>query len=932
MRKLLAFCSLSTLFFGSLYSSEEGYTAIQADEEQQKFMQQYFPQENVLKIRLNNGLEAYLVSNPNFEQTSIALSVEAGSWNDPKRHPGMAHFLEHLLFFGTEAYPEESDFLQFISDHGGSTNAFTSHDRTVYGFALSNDWFKPGLDRFSYFFKGPLFTPSTIEREMCSVDHEFGNGFDDESIRAWRVLKESGNPLHPHALFSIGNLESLKSSSEYSIRKWFKKHYIANKMHLAIYSPLDVLELAEMTSTCFSAIPSGSFKEIPFGSMSSDEQKGHFIYISSLGDSKILDLIWELPLEISQDKQRGAADLLVSALSYRGENSLSSLLRTEKLAYRVNIQYIKVSKNHLLFDVEFALTEKGMRNTERVISLFYETVAKLKETGIPEYLFEELKEDAIESLYGKTNPFDLAIDSATNMIEEDLATFPRNTLFPQIYDPAFLLKSLEALEPFSCIYIVIGNPDLTGVLPNMVEKWMGTNYIIKPIDQEKLALWASSSPHPLIGLPEEKEEDSLSPDDFIETDPILIKDNEWGKVEFSYKRIYAPEEIELELSIQTPSIDGEIQSKVLTEILCYFFGKEGDKLIDKGVNIDYEMYEKSSKFHVELISSSAENLCSFLATLKELSFEKEVFDEAFAILARRFKKEGSPLDQAQAIFDGLFFKGRFQSKEKLEALTSITYEQFLKFAQMFLTSGYMEAKIAGNIQEEEARITWNKIEEILQLEPLKIRVLRPEICRPSICEPSLVAQTTLRTGSAALLLIEQGAVTPLNWAAQQVLSVILNNAFFDYVRTKHQRAYLVDAQPICIEKSLFQALGAESSTYDSYDLLEKFESFLEHFVQTFESKVSEKRFLEVRSILLKKWENEEEDFEEILEMLDEDTPLNYDSLSNLTYEDLCRLAREFFSKANPRRLAILVDGKLIGPEKPKGMPEGYTPLNREKKN
>ena len=104
------------------------------------------------KIQLKNGLKVYLVSDKNADQSACALAVNVGSWNDPKKYPGMAHFVEHMLFSGTHAYPKENDYDTYIQDHGGQTNAFTDDDRTCYMFSINNNYFLEALDRFSHFF------------------------------------------------------------------------------------------------------------------------------------------------------------------------------------------------------------------------------------------------------------------------------------------------------------------------------------------------------------------------------------------------------------------------------------------------------------------------------------------------------------------------------------------------------------------------------------------------------------------------------------------------------------------------------------------------------------------------------------------------------------------------------------------------------------
>ena len=58
-----------------------------------------------------------------------AVQVRVGSLSDPDDLPGLAHFLEHMLFYSSEKYPQEDAYSKFVSEHGGSTNAFTSGEQ-----------------------------------------------------------------------------------------------------------------------------------------------------------------------------------------------------------------------------------------------------------------------------------------------------------------------------------------------------------------------------------------------------------------------------------------------------------------------------------------------------------------------------------------------------------------------------------------------------------------------------------------------------------------------------------------------------------------------------------------------------------------------------------------------------------------------------------
>ena len=61
-------------------------------------------------LRLANGIRAVLVSDPRTDKSAAALAVERGSFDEPADIPGLAHFLEHMLFLGTEKYPAADEY------------------------------------------------------------------------------------------------------------------------------------------------------------------------------------------------------------------------------------------------------------------------------------------------------------------------------------------------------------------------------------------------------------------------------------------------------------------------------------------------------------------------------------------------------------------------------------------------------------------------------------------------------------------------------------------------------------------------------------------------------------------------------------------------------------------------------------------------------
>ena len=82
-------------------------------------------------LKLANNLQLLLVSDPECDHAAACADVAVGSASDPEELPGLAHFLEHMLFLGTAKYPAENAYQSFLEQHGGSSNAFTQHENTT---------------------------------------------------------------------------------------------------------------------------------------------------------------------------------------------------------------------------------------------------------------------------------------------------------------------------------------------------------------------------------------------------------------------------------------------------------------------------------------------------------------------------------------------------------------------------------------------------------------------------------------------------------------------------------------------------------------------------------------------------------------------------------------------------------------------------------
>jgi secreted Zn-dependent insulinase-like peptidase len=100
-------------------------------------------------ITLDNKIRALLVHDPEGDKSAANMRVQVGCTEDPEDRLGLAHFLEHMLFMGSEKYPDENEYAEFITNNGGMNNAWTYLDQTNYHFDISNEAFEKAVDMFA---------------------------------------------------------------------------------------------------------------------------------------------------------------------------------------------------------------------------------------------------------------------------------------------------------------------------------------------------------------------------------------------------------------------------------------------------------------------------------------------------------------------------------------------------------------------------------------------------------------------------------------------------------------------------------------------------------------------------------------------------------------------------------------------------------------
>lgn len=908
-----------------------------ADTSQLPLLNPELRKRETLKLRLDNGLEALIISDPGADQSAASVSVGAGSWSDPLEYPGMAHFCEHMLFMGTKKYPSENEFFTFVADYAGQANAYTAPNQTVYMFSSQTVGFLAILDRFAHFFIDPLFNPTFIAREMHAVDQEFAKNIEHDGWREYMVFKETGNQNHPNRMFSTGNSETLGKIPQSALKNWHEENYGAEKMHLAIYSPLPMDELKEIVVQTFSAVPNATKDPVDIsGFLSSDQQVGHITLIKPIKDQRSVTLSWELPENLSVDPTK-SADILAYALRRGGAHNLYEALKREELIDTMSIRVDEMGGiTHRFFQISLKLTKKGLEEVDTAVLRCFQAIKGIQKTGVPAYLrFEKNKMAEINYQYqSRINPFEFISELGGSMTDEDLSSYPRNILLSSQYDPQKLREAAAALTPQTCSISILADPLLTKVPPNMKEKWLGAEYAIRPIPKKWLARWnaAQINPEIALALPNPFIPDNLALAPSGNSTPDLIASSSLGSAYYVRSPEFGVPEsvyhIHIKSALITPNARSAVLSALYIDHITDILYPTLAQASSAGLKCAFDLDRSAIHLNVSGFSEKAPLLLQ--EVLKEMPLHTPS-PEQFAIYVDRHEKaylngeKELAARQAKELLNSLLTLDQATKKEKLAALKTITYEDFVTFHEKLFDQTYTEALFAGNLSLKEAESVWLDIIHAIGKAPFpKEKQSAAKILQLSNEKgPYQIVQDTNVQGNATLLLIDEGVFTHQKRAAQEILSAAIKEAFFNELRTKQKTGYIAQSSGTEVETRLFQYFIVQSNSHQPEELLFRFEQFIEAFNDSVEEKISLERFDTLKASLISSlktrfrnldskallWDNlafeRDGDFAFVQDRIR--------ALENISYSEMVESAHTFLGRENRRRLAILFEGKLAAP-------------------
>ncbi|MET0356455.1 MAG: insulinase family protein [Cellvibrio sp.] len=798
-------------------------------------------------LTLNNNLRVLLISDATAEKSAAAMNVHIGTHQNPKGRAGLAHFLEHMLFLGTEKYPEAGEYQDFISQHGGTNNAYTAEENTNYFFDIEHAALEPALDRFAQFFITPLFDTNYIDHEKNAVNAEFLAKINDDDRREWDVYRSLFNSNHPAANFSVGNLDTLADKEDHSIRDdliaFYQNNYSANLMTLAVLGNHKLDDLQKMVESRFAAIPNKN-------KVVAAEYPGLFLpyilpaslSIKPVKELRQLNLIFPLPNYKDKYKTK-PLNYLGHLIGNEGAGSLLVLLKNLGWAESLSAGEFYSSRKDSLFGISINLTKEGVRAKDQIVSAVFDYLKLTSLRGVAEWRFTEMKQIAELNYRFRDKP--AAIDSVTEL-SQAMQDYPAVDVLwgPYAYthyDDTVIKQALSYLRADN-VFISTIAPDVT---TTNVSTYYGADFAVKPGIPEILDL--KPVYHQRLWLPDRNifipknlvvKTSSMLPVQEMHSAkniPTLLINNDQFKLWFLQDKKFRSPKAELNFRFKLPVLNNSLDNTARTQLFAAMITDQLNEYAYPAslAGLTFKVSAHARGFDINVAGYTDKQsllMNKILASVVQPDFTQTRFDRLKDDLIREWRNEDKnlPYSVLAKKVARLQYMPYWGVKEYIDVLQKTSFAQYKQFSADILRGAKLEALFYGNLYPQDAI----KLSTIIEHQLLKKHSNRlPQLAKVLRSEnkdnKSWLYIYPLEHNDQVVELYIQALASNMDDAAHmKLLTQILEPEFYNQLRTEKQLGYVVSVSSLPIRNIEGSFFIVQSPSVSATLIAEEINNFL----------------------------------------------------------------------------------------------------------
>ncbi len=211
---------------------------------------------NLLRTTLDNGLKVLIRETHTAPVASLWVWYRVGSRHERQGITGAAHWVEHMLFKGTERWPEGA-IDQAVSREGGAFNGMTWYDFTTYYETLPARRISLAMDIESDRMRHAIFDPAEVESERSVIISELQGNENSPHYLLGKEVSAAAYRVHPYGHETLGHLCDLQTLTRDDLYRHYQTYYTPNNALVAIVGDFNAGEIERITDRYFSRVEAG---------------------------------------------------------------------------------------------------------------------------------------------------------------------------------------------------------------------------------------------------------------------------------------------------------------------------------------------------------------------------------------------------------------------------------------------------------------------------------------------------------------------------------------------------------------------------------------------------------------------------------------------------------------------------------------------------
>lgn len=803
---------------------------------------------------LENELKVLLVSDTSLQKSAAAIDVYVGAGEDPEDIPGLAHFLEHMLFLGTKKYPDAGSFQSFISDHGGSNNAYTSIGHTNYYFDVDVSALDEALDRFSEFFITPQFNESLIDRERKAVHSEYTSKYVLDSRRTRDVLREIVHPDHPIANFTTGNHETLGNIEVEALRKslidFYKGHYSANIMTLVVAAPLPLDTMKSYVVDRFRLIPNRKLTPVKTHvPLFNENQLPLEVHVKPNKETHKLSMIFPVG-NAEKDRHLKPLEYIGNFIGHEGEGSLLAVLKEKEWAINLNAGGYFAWRDGETFAVNIQLTPEGLQHVDVIQALVFDFIELLKKKGLQAWRYDELARLSQMSFnYAESGNTIREVSHLANSLQTlDAHELYTSAFHWEGFDQSVIAHYLDKLHAQN-VLVLVTDPDVNGdhktlyyQTPYSVKKREKSFALVEGKDSQRNVLRRQLALPPVnpyiskdfsIFVSSDAASEEELPEKIMDSSSLIAWYMNDNKSDLPKAAITA----RFKLPVVMQSVEHYVQLRVLLRMVKDSLNEESYAASlaglsyslstnSRGFDIEFYGYNDALDVLVKRVVKRIQKAVRHKKTLKKLIDAHFVLAHQEMIRAQKNKSFDKLYSQVLGDVPPLLYTPFWSVDDITRALEKLSVNDVLENAPLLFENAQATVFVYGNYREKDARAIAKKINTVSRKRDKDSKIPPGQVLNLA-GQPTLVHRTATDYDEAVIALYYQGLSDSFqDRAAMLVLEQCLSAPFYHSLRTEQQLGYVVSTMNYSMRKVPGMLLLVQSPVADVQDIHKAVLAFL----------------------------------------------------------------------------------------------------------